>query len=325
MRQICSVLNSARMITCPNFTSTRDYVSHLEDLDFWKPCITEILARHDLSVHDDRIVAGTGGTYPTYVCGDVVVKLFGYLPAWRKAVVAEAAAHARLATDPGLAAPKLLDRGQLSGDQAGPWPYLITTRMPGASLESTRSVTAEQRLAIAGHLGRQVKRVHALDPSGIVSDLDLPVLDVTAACEQSSLPAHLVAQVEDYIGHLKPFDRVVVHGDITARHSFIEEGRFTGIIDWGDTMVTDRHYELCQVHRDIFRCDKDLLRAFLDASEWPVEKDFARQAMGLALHRQARGVAQHNSMDVFEPVAAVLPLQDIATLDDLATELFEVL
>jgi hypothetical protein len=27
-------------------------------------------------------------------------------------------------------------------------------------------------------------------------------------------------------------------------------------------------------------------------------------------------------MDVFEPLAALLPLRDIATLDDLATELF---
>jgi hygromycin-B 7''-O-kinase len=156
------------------------------------------------------------------------------------------------------------------------------------------------------------------------SDLDLPDLNVTAACAQSSLPPHLVEQVADYIGGLQSFDRVVVHGDITARHSFVEDSRFTGIIDWGDTMVTDRHYELCQVHRDVFRCDKQLLRTFLDASEWPVEKGFARQAMGMTLHRQARGVLQHHTMDVFEPVAQVLPLPDIATLDDLAKELFEV-
>jgi len=29
-------------------------------------------------------------------------------------------------------------------------------------------------------------------------------------------------------------------------------------------------------------------------------------------------------MDVFEPIAALLPLQDIGTLDELATELFAV-
>ena len=62
----------------------------------------------------------------------------------------------------------------------------------------------------------------------------------------------------------------------------------------------------------------------MDACDWPVGKDFARQTLGLALHRQAIGLAQHHGMDVFEPIAALVPLQDIATLDDLATELFEV-
>ncbi|WP_194236222.1 phosphotransferase [Streptomyces acidicola] len=312
------------MITPPEFASPRDYVTHLEDLGFWRPYVADILKRHGLADPDEGIVAGTGGTYPTYLCGDVVIKLFGHLPSWRGGSVAETAAHELLAAHPDIAAPKLLGRGRLFDDPAEPWPYLITTRMPGASLESNGAVTPEQRLALAEDLGRQVRKVHALDPQGIVSDLDLPVLDVTTACARSSLPVHLVAQVQDYLDGLGDFDRVVVHGDITARHSFIENGRFTGVIDWGDAMVTDRHYELCQIHRDVFRCDKTLLRAFLDASAWPVAKDFARQTMGHALHRQARGVAQHHTMDVFEPVAALLPLQDIATLDELAAELFEV-
>ena len=105
---------------------------------------------------------------------------------------------------------------------------------------------------------------------------------------------------------------------------FVENGRLAGIIDWGDAMVTDRHYELVQLYRDMFGCDKALLGAFLEASDWPVGKHFARQALGLALHRQAVGLAQHHTMDVFEPIAALLPLQDIGTLDELATELFAV-
>ncbi len=72
----------------------------------------------------------------------------------------------------------------------------------------------------------------------------------------------------------------------------------------------------------MFGCDKALLRAFPEASAWPVGTDFPRQALGLALHRQAVGVAQHHAMDVFEPIAALLPLRDIGTLDELASELF---
>jgi hygromycin-B 7''-O-kinase len=74
----------------------------------------------------------------------------------------------------------------------------------------------------------------------------------------------------------------------------------------------------------MFECDKTLFRVFLEASDWPVGRDFARRTMGLALYRQAVGLSEHHTMDVFRPIADFLPLQEIATLDELATELFEV-
>lgn len=89
-------------------------------------------------------------------------------------------------------------------------------------------------------------------------------------------------------------------------------------------MVTDRHYELAKLFLDTFHCGKALLRVFLEASDWPVGKDFPRKALGLALHRQATGLAQHPTNDTFHKLPALLPLQDIGTLDELATELFAV-
>jgi aminoglycoside phosphotransferase (APT) family kinase protein len=147
---------------------------------------------------------------------------------------------------------------------------------------------------------------------------------MVAAAGRSSLPPHLIAQIDDYLAALDPFDRVFVHGDLCANHVFVENGRLAGIIDWGDAMVTDRHYELIQLYRDMFACDKALFRAFLEASDLPVTKSFPRRALGLALYRQAAGLVQHHTMDVFEPIAALLPLQEIGTLDELATELFAV-
>lgn len=74
----------------------------------------------------------------------------------------------------------------------------------------------------------------------------------------------------------------------------------------------------------MFNCDKALLRAFLETSDRPAGKDFPRQALALALYRQAHGLAQHLTCDTFQTLPALLPLQDIGTLDDLATELFTV-
>jgi len=307
----------------PTFASIREYVSRLGDVAFWWPYVTEILERHDLSDARREPVAGLNPTYPAFLCGDVLVKLFGYPRAWRESHAAECAALALVAADPEIDAPRVLAEGRLYDDFDAPWPYLVMSRVSGVSWRDAE-LSAEQRSSVAADLGKQVRRVHALRPPAVVTHDDWPTLNVAAAAEQSSLPSHLIAQIEDFLARLAPFDRVFVHGDLCAMHAFVENGRLTGIIDWGDATVTDRHYELIQLYGDMFGCDKALLRVFLDACDWPVGRDFPCQALGLALHRQAIGLAQHHTMDVFEPVAARLPLPDIATLDELATQLFEV-
>jgi hypothetical protein len=143
-------------------------------------------------------VAGFNATYPTFLYGDVVVKLFGYFRSWR----------------------------------AG--------------------LSRERQLSVAADLGRQVRRVHALRPSGVATEEDWPALNAAAAAEHSSLPPHLIAQVDDYLARLGTFDCVFVHGDLCANHVYVENGRLAGIIDWGDAMVTDRHSRRA--------CDRTLCR-----------------------------------------------------------------
>jgi len=306
----------------PRFTSLQSYVSRLDDVDFWWPYLVEILSRHNLADAGGQPVAGHNATWPTFLCGEVVVKLFGSASSWRASHDRERAAQALIATDPEITAPRLLGEGQLSDDAGDPWPYLITSLMPGVA--SWRAdLSGDQRRALAAELGREVHRIHALSPSGIVTDADWPALDVAAAAARSSLPQHLVAQIDDYLVRLGPSDRVFVHGDVVANHVYVENGRFAGIIDWGDAMVADRHYELIQIFRDLFECDGAQFRIFLEACAWPVDEDFPRKVLGLALYRQATMLVQHPAGgDVFEPIAERVPLDDIASLDDLAIELF---
>ncbi|MDX6552635.1 MAG: hygromycin-B 7-O-kinase [Gaiellales bacterium] len=311
------------MTAPPVFASVEGYVSRIGDAGFWAPVAAEVLERHALAGARAEPAAGFNATYPTFVYGEVVVKLFGFVPSWREAHAAELAAHDVLATDPEIRAPSLLAAGRLYDDEDAAWPYLITTRMPGVASWRAGLSTADRR-SLAAELGRQVRRVHGLRPAGAATEKDWPAANVSAAAARSSLPPHLVAQIDSYLAKLRPFDRVVVHGDLVANHAFVENGRLTGIIDWGDAMVTDRHYELIQIHRDTFECDRALLRVFLDACNWPAAADFPRQALGHALRRQAVGLLQHHTIDVFEPIAALFPLGDIATLDDLATVLFDV-
>lgn len=323
LRLVGKAREFAPMNGAPTFTALQEYLSHLGDVGFWRPYLDAILERHELAGAGLELEAGFNPTYPTFLCGDVVVKLFGYAEAWRQAHAAERAAQLLLADDPGILAPRLLTEGRLWDDGDAPWPYMVTTRMSGLAAREA-VLSADQLLSLAEALGRQVRRVHGLRPSGVASHDDWQPVNMEAAARRSSLPPHLIAQIDEFLARLEPFDPVFVHGDLTLGYVFVEDGRLAGIIDWGDAMVTDRHYELIQIHRDVFACDKALLRAFLAASDWPVGRRLPYQALGLALHRQAIGCAQHHSMDVFEPIAALLPLQDIATLDELATELFAV-
>jgi aminoglycoside phosphotransferase (APT) family kinase protein len=310
------------VIAAPTFASLEDYRSRLGDADFWGPYVTEVLQRHELADATGDLQAGYNATYPTFLCGDVVVKFFGFSKSWRAGHIAESIAQTLVATDPDIAAPALLAEGHLyEADDS--WPYLVSARMPGAAWRDA-GLSADQKATVASELGAQVTRVHTLRPWGIVPHAEWSSLDVTDAAAHSSLPPHLVAQVHEFLSRVRTFDHVFVHGDLVAAHVFVQDGHLSGMIDWGDAMVIDRHYELIQIHRDLFDCDKSLLRAFLEGADWPVGEDFAQRALGLALHRQAVGRAQHHTMDVFEPVAARFPLQDVATLDDLANELFAV-
>lgn len=306
----------------PTFESLDDYRSHLGDVDVWWPYLSEILARHELLEARTEPVAGYNATWPTFVCGDAVVKLFGFLEGWRRAFTGERAALALVADASRIAAPRLVGEGQ-TFDGPNPWPFLLTTRVPGTASEPDRP-PADAWPAIAAELGEQVRQIHALEPSGVATAADWPEADVASAARRSSLPPHLAEQAAAYVGRLPPFDDVFVHGDLVAMHVFVDDGHLTGLIDWADALVTDRHYELAQVFRDTFACDKGLLRVFLDTSAWPVGPDFPRVTLGHALRRQAFMLAQHPSGDVFMPIAEKYPLDEIATLDELADELFGV-
>ncbi|NNG02591.1 MAG: hypothetical protein HKM95_00625 [Inquilinus sp.] len=110
------------MIAPPTFASIQEYVSRLGDVGSWGPYVAEILDRHDLGGSGGEPVAGFNATYPTFLCGDVVVKLFGYSRVWRGSHAAERAAYLLVAADPEIAAPRLLAEGRSYDDVDAPWP-----------------------------------------------------------------------------------------------------------------------------------------------------------------------------------------------------------
>jgi hygromycin-B 7''-O-kinase len=306
------------------FDSEAHYRAHLTDTNFWQPMISDVLRRHNLEVADAPITAGFNGTNPVFLLANLVVKFFGHRPTWQAAWATECAAHQRLAQDEAICAPRIMAQGELFPSSPAPWPYIVSTRIPGASWEHS-VLTPEQQHGIVRELGAQLQRIHALPVHGVShGDEHWGALDVPAAAVRSSLPQHLVGQVDDFLATLEPFDRVFVNGDIVAMHVFVNEGRLSGIIDWGDATVTDRHYEIGKIYTSLFPGNKALLRTLLDAANWPVTRSFARQSLGMALYRQAVGLTQHHTFDIFYKLPDIFPFEELKSLEELAHMLFAV-
>lgn len=306
------------------FTSESAYRSRRSDLDFWWPHIVNVLDRHHLAgANRSRAQCGFNSTYPVFLIDDIVVKFFGHRSYWLSAFNTESAAHDYLTKDSTILAPSILAKGKLFTDSDAFWPYLISSKMSGQSwLDS--NLTYEEKNNVAAEIGQQLRKIHALPTDQqLQHDHQWSKLNFKTAAEKSVLPRHLVDQVDSFIGSLDDFDRCFVNGDMVDMHVFIKNGHLSGIIDWGDATVTDRHYELGKL-LDTFDWDKRLLKTVLETSNWPVKKNFSKQSLGLALYRQAVGLTQHNSFDVFYKLPNLLSLDDIATLDELADILFAV-
>ena len=307
----------------PVFTSESEYCLHRSDLDFWWPNIINVLERHNFSDVIKRSTAkcGFNSTYPVFLIDNIVVKFFGHRPYWQDAFNTECTAHEYLLKDNTILAPRILAKDMLFINTDTPWPYIISSKIPGQSWLDT-NLTYEEKNTIAAEIGQQLRKIHALPVDNrLKHDHEWSKLNFRIAAEKSVLPKHLIAQVDSFIAKLDDFDCCFVNGNVVDMHVFIENGHLTGIIDWGDTTVFDRHYELGKL-LDTFDWDKRLLKTVLETSNWPIKKNFAKQSLGLALYRQAVGLTQHNSFDVFYKLPNLLPLEDIATLDELADILF---
>jgi aminoglycoside phosphotransferase (APT) family kinase protein len=73
------------------------------------------------------------------------------------------------------------------------------------------------------------------------------------AAVRDELPAHRRAGVEAALRAAVPpsADRTLIHGDLGAEHVFVDAGRITGVIDWGDAAIGDPAVDHGRLMRDL--------------------------------------------------------------------------
>ena len=214
---------------------------------------------------------------------------------------------------------------------------MIFEYLPGISIgEVYEQVSFEDRLALASALGKVTRQMQRLSLDGAPlfrAGLDAYARffhDQRAKClanhrQWQSLPGHLIDQLEDY---LLPVEILVdplvphglIHADITRDHILgrLEAGRWVtlGLIDFGDARVGNVFYDLAALHIDLFRCDKRLLRAYLEAYGLEDRRQFAHKAMSAALLHE---------FNIFSLLGEMYShYRQIATLNTLADILWDI-
>jgi hygromycin-B 7''-O-kinase len=289
------------------------YGGHLGDAAYWGAYVDMALAGSRLPTAPLEIPFV--GTFPTFLVGGLVVKLFGEAFDGARSHDAELAMYELLAAHSEIPAPSFVAAGELfPGTEEWSWPYLVSRRLSGEPirvLDRSRS----DLTAAATRLGEVVAQLHRLvPPAPIASRETIPVLRRSASerLKRFGLPRHLLEQVPEYLADaLVP--SVLVHADITADHAFLERGRLEGIIDWGDAMVADRYYEFVAVYLDALAGSRELFRAFLDG--------YGLSPDGQHATRSLQGVLEFQ-FDAVKRVKKLLNLDSVASLDELAERLF---
>lgn len=327
-------------LTRPVIASLEEYGRIFRDLAFWRPYVIEICRRHGRGDAPD-VRETHPGTYPVFIVNEsYVVKIFGEWVhgAWCHRF--ERAMYDLLPGDPAIPAPALVAGGELfSGDDDWPWPYLVSTVLPGRPLHEDAALLGDDgRRDVAMFLGDVLRRVHALRPATdsplaltwtAFDDLMRQQRDGLTARHRgwSTLPARLIAQID---GWLPPLDELIdhgapphaLHGDLNADHVFgLREGdrwRPTEIIDFGDAVTGDRAYDLVALHLGTFAGDRRWLRTFLDAYGFDagLRRDFARRQLAMTLLHE------------FNVLGGIVPrhleLAAMESLDELAERLWGV-
>jgi hygromycin-B 7''-O-kinase len=326
------------------------YVRLFTAVPFWSPYVRAVCQRHGLLPAEQaaacKVRTGVAGTCPVFMVDERwVVKFFGRLFDGAAACAAEQAAGRLVGLDPAIRTARLVGSGALNEPGVDwPWPYLIYEYIPGVSFgEALEQISLADRLQTARELGDTVRRLHALPLAGspVFRPSYQPYLaflreqraQVTQRQrEWDRLPAHLLAQIEDF---LPPLEALVdfshpphlIHADLTRDHLL---GRFefdpTGssswrslaVIDFGDARTGDLLYELSALHLDLFSGDLRLLAAFLEAYGLsPAERaDLPRKALSTALLHQFNVFASL-------PEALRTEIRQVPSLADLAERLWQ--
>lgn len=300
------------MILEPAFLSIDHYWNEQDSMEFWQPYISHICFQHDIRI--EKIFVGIPGTNVVFVINDTyVIKIYTPFSDGPTSAKLEPEIYRLMelyypAVNHLISIPKILFSGQLfEKSKNWVWPYIILGWIPGTTYKSVAcNITIDEKNIILRTLAQSLKLFSSIPFSEIEVFQELErsfsyeLRERYFSCQErhflwNTMSPSMIKEIPQYILSPNMFtffvddSACIVHGDLTGDHLIgeLKNGKWSpnGIIDFGDVKVTTHMYEIIALHLDMFECNKQLLRIFLEVykPEYLSLADFPKRMMILTL------------------------------------------
>lgn len=233
----------------------------------WIDAIDAIRQRHGLT---EPFSQSANGSTVVFLSERWCIKLCPPLPSYLDSHRREVVALEYIAGGLPICTPEVVAQGTL-----GDWRYFVSTRLRGRPIDALwDGLEPKDRRELATQLGEAIRELHRLEGG--------PVAHITEAWDEfrasqrarcldpdksEGLPPQRLSEVESYLRRLDGIREPslapgLLHTELGPSHVLVEEGRITGLIDFGDTMVGDPEYDLAPVGLFVTRGDRAAFRAF---------------------------------------------------------------
>lgn len=264
------------------------------DAEYWRPHVEDIAKRHGLSLGTYEPPLGDA-TNAVFFVGDAVVKIYTPFFHGRESKGMEPAALRAVGADGAVVVPKVRATGELvAGSKDWAWPYAVLTRVPGRLLEADwQAMPLPQRLGLLRDVGAAMAKIHKIPPTAELADAYRKLWP-------QGFQSFLSRQLEEFKGHPEllglpiadsvrdfqlptspPAWPMILHGDIEPAHLFHENGKLSGIIDFGDAKLGDPLYDFVAVRLSLAGDEAHLQALFEGYGFDPRATDEGRAKLGL--------------------------------------------
>lgn len=273
--------NSNLNIVLSSVNSFEEYQKLKTNLDFLENLTQEVIRRHQLP--KAPLVLFSEGTNIVFAYGDSkVIKIFP--PFHLDQFKSERLILKALAGKVSVKTPVIEYEGEIVG-----WPYIVMNQLEGTLLETLwEKLDYNNKTILIRELGSLIKEVHALPTKGL-EDIDCHwekfIIKQIKNClekhQSTKLSKHLLQEIPNYLESIKESllrikKPVILTGEYTPMNFLVKKSgdiwHINGLIDFGDSMLGLPEYDLLGPGAFLIQGDKQLLKEFLTAYGYSVDR-----------------------------------------------------